>query len=50
MTPRYTIIRVNEAVLGLDRATLPYGVAAIALLNRDRVGSQSPGGLNQKQP
>jgi hypothetical protein len=39
MTPTYTITRVNDAVLRLDRATSPYGAIAFALLNRDRRGA-----------
>jgi len=39
MTPTYTITRVNDAVLRLDRATSPYRAIAFALLNCDRRGA-----------
>ena len=38
MTPTYTVTRVNDAALRLDRATSPYGAIALALLNHDRRG------------
>ena len=39
MTPTYTITRVTDAVLRLDRATPPYDAIAFALLNHDRRGA-----------
>ena len=39
MTPTYTITRITDAVLRLDRATPPYDAIAFALLNHDRRGA-----------